>query len=164
MIFLRDTVPAAMASQRSSGIPASVALAQAILESGWGQSDLATKANNYFGIKATANATPDEYAEFPTSEFVDGRRVAILAKFARYSSPADSFAAHTRLISQASRYAPAMAVKANPSAFATELQMCGYSTNPNYASSLMQIVNEFDLTQYDANAPQVQVAQTIQEG
>ena len=149
MIFLRNVVPAAIAAQRAYGIPASITIAQAIFESSWGESALASKANNYFGIKATANATPDEYAEFMTTEFVDGRKVQEMAKFAKYASPADSFAAHSRLLSVAPRYASAMAVKNDPAAFAAAIQKDGYSTDPIYGTKLMQAVTDYDLTQYD---------------
>ncbi len=147
--FLSNTVPAALAMQRQYSVPASITLAQAILESGWGQTALAKQANNFFGIKAIYFADPKSYIEFPTKEFVDGRAVMELAKFARYPSPAQSFAAHAQLLSLAERYKPAMAVAHDPEAFAMELQQCGYSTNPGYAVSLMQLVAEFDLTQYD---------------
>lgn len=153
--FLQMAVPAAQSSQKATGIPASITIAQAILESGWGCSALAREANNYFGIKATAHVNPSRYAEFQTSEFVDGRKTSVLAKFARYESPAESFAAHASLIAKAPRYAAAMRFCAKPEIFAHELQVCGYSTledsqgNHIYAQRLMELVNEFDLTQYD---------------
>lgn len=147
--FFKNTVPAAQAAMRKWHVPASITLAQAVLESGWGKSALAHQANNFFGIKAAAVAGPSAYAEFPTTEFVDGRRTAEMARFARYTSPAASFEAHAILLSMAARYKPAMAVCHDPAQFAAELQHCGYSTNPNYAEMLMQIVREFDLTQYD---------------
>lgn len=147
--FLKLAAPAAIQSQRMTGIPASITIAQAILESGWGRSALATEANNYFGIKATAHLTPDQYIEMPTHEFVDGRSTPKMAKFARYTSPAESFASHARLISSAPRYAPCMAEVGSAAGFAAELQVCGYSTNPDYAWDLMNLVIEFDLRQYD---------------
>jgi len=147
--FLRNVVPAAQSSQRVYGVPASITIAQAILESGWGQSALAKQCNNYFGIKATANALPDSYEEFPTIEFVDGRRTSVMAAFAKYPSPAMCFAAHARLLALAPRYKAAMAVRNDVLAFAGQLQRCGYSTNPDYAALLMSLVKEYDLTQYD---------------
>lgn len=147
--FLKMAVPAAQAAQRKWGVPASVTIAQAILESGWGQSALARKANNFFGIKAVANADSGSYAEFPTSEFVDGRRVSEMAKFARYATPAASFEAHAVLLAMTTRYKPAMNFWCDPASFAAEIQRCGYSTNPNYAVGLMKLVDEFDLAQYD---------------
>ena len=141
---------AAIASQSATGVPASITIAQAILESGWGASSLAIQANNYFGIKAGTHVAPDSYVEMPTHEVVGGHTVTEAAKFARYASMTDSFKAHGLLLSQASRYAPAMAARRSAAEFAQQLQRCGYSTNPNYASSLMAIVHDFDLTQYDA--------------
>jgi flagellum-specific peptidoglycan hydrolase FlgJ len=152
-IFLKNAVPGALQSQRETGIPASITIAQAILESsnklGWGQSYLARKYNNYFGIKAIHGAMPDSYVELETPEVVHGKTVVELARFARYLIPADSFKAHGRLLSISARYAPAMAVRNDPAQFAAQLQKCGYSTNPNYAQALMKLVAEFDLTQYD---------------
>jgi len=153
--FLKTVIPAAVASQKLTRIPASITIAQAILESGWGQSALARQANNFFGIKATSRLSPNSYAEFQTSEFVDGRRTSVMAAFAKYASPADSFAAHAQLIAGAPRYKAAMSYCAKPELFAHELQLCGYSTledaqgNHIYAERLMELVREFDLTQYD---------------
>ena len=150
--FLQLAVPAAMASQAATGVPASITIAQAILESGWGQSGLAKKANNFFGIKAAAHAAPDSYIQLPTEEIGLGHAVTEEADFAKYASVADGFKAHGLLLMQASRYAPAMAVRNSPAQFAAHLQKCGYSTNPNYASELMKIVAELDLAQYDTQA------------
>lgn len=144
--FLQRTVGAAQHSQRVTGVPASITLAQAILESGCGQSALAVRSNNYFGIKARVG---EDYREFSTYEFVDGRRVREIARFARYPSPAESFRAHAALLATLPRYRPAMAVCSYPQAFAEQLQACRYSTDPNYARKLMELVDQFDLTQYD---------------
>ena len=152
--FLKLTAPAAIASQAATGVPASITIAQAILESWWGKS-VPPDSDNYFGIKAAHFVAPDQYVEAVTHEYVHGQLVTETDKFARFYSIAAGFTAHGFLLSQAPRYAPAMAVRSDPAKFAAELQSCGYSTNPNYASLLMQIVNEFDLAQYDAqNATQ----------
>ena len=148
-IFLSKTAPAAMATARQFGVPASITLAQAICESGWGTSKLAREANNYFGIKAAHLADPETYVEMPTNEYVHGVPTRQLAAFERYISATESFKAHARLLASAARYRPAMAVAADPDHFAIELQQCGYSTNPSYAVDLMVLVAEFDLTQYD---------------
>lgn len=147
--FLQLAAPAAIASQGATGVPASITIAQAILESGWGK-QVPPNSNNYFGIKATAHAAPDQYVEAATHEVIDGRLVDVTDKFARYSSIAENFKAHGLLLSRAARYAPAMAVKNDPAKFSAAIAHCGYSTNPNYAALLMRIVSAFDLTQYDA--------------
>lgn len=151
--FLQTVVPAAQAAQRKWGVPASITIAQAILESsnnlGWGQSQLAREYNNYFGIKAAHNAAPNTYVELPTHEYVNGAEVTEEAEFVRYADPGQSFEAHARLLVLASRYRPAMAVRNDPAAFACQLQACGYSTSPTYASGLCRLIRIYDLTQYD---------------
>ena len=157
MLFLRQIVPAAQATMKVSGVPASVTIAQAILESGWGDSLLARQANNFFGIKAEHLGEPDSYEAFPTAEYQNGTRVMVEAEFEWFPTVTDCFEDHAGLLSQASRYAPAMAAKGNAIAFAHQLQICGYSTNrpplaakpPFYADELIQLIDEFDLEQYD---------------
>jgi flagellum-specific peptidoglycan hydrolase FlgJ len=151
--FLKMVIPAAQAAQRKWGIPASVTIAQSILESsnqlGWGQSQLAREANNYFGIKAEHLAKPGTYVEFPTKEYVHGKIQVEEADFARYEDVNGSFEAHAKLLAVAQRYRPAMAVAKDPEAFARQLQLCDYSTNPTYASGLTHLISLYDLTQYD---------------
>lgn len=160
--FLKPRVPAAQNAQRLYDVLTSITLAQAIIESGWGKSQLSIECNNDFGIKATHYVSPDEYRKFPTHEFVNGKEVLITASFKRYANLDVCFAAHARLIARSERYAPAMAVRHDPAAFARELQACGYSTNPKYAELLMQLVNEFDLTQYDLQPePPAQAKQMV---
>jgi flagellum-specific peptidoglycan hydrolase FlgJ len=135
--FLRLAVPAAQAAQRRYDVPASVTIAQAILESsnalGWGQSQLAK----------------EHYIELPTREYLQNHIELIEAKFARYENPEDSFEAHARLLAIAHRYMPAMAACHDPELFAIKLQVCGYSTNPSYGVTLNKLIKDYDLTQYD---------------
>ena len=160
MLFLRMVVPAAQATMKSSGVPASVTIAQAILESGWGDSRLAQEANNFFGIKAQHIDDAATYSEFPTAEYEGGQRVMVTAAFEKFATVADCFNDHAALLSRAPRYAPAMAAKGNAAEFARQLQACGYSTNrppqaaqgPYYSDVLIRLMNEFDLEQYDLTA------------
>lgn len=151
--FLQSVIPGAQAAQRKWGVPASVSVAQSILESsnqqGWGKSRLATVANNYFGIKAVHHTDPDTYIEVKTREYDHGRVETVMADFARYADLSASFDAHAQLLASASRYRPAMAVCHDPEAMCIELQKCGYSTNPSYAVTLAKIIHDYDLTQYD---------------
>jgi flagellum-specific peptidoglycan hydrolase FlgJ len=157
-LFLREVVPAAISTMKVSGVPASITVAQAILESGWGDSSLAREANNYFGIKAEHLGAPESYEEFPTAEYANGQREMVEAEFEKFPTITDCFEDHAALLATAKRYAPAMAVKSNAVEFARQLQTCGYSSNrpplapgPKYYSdSLIELMNEFDLTQYDA--------------
>jgi flagellum-specific peptidoglycan hydrolase FlgJ len=147
--FLKIVIPAAQAAQSEYGIPAAVTIAQAILESsnkkGWGQSSLALQANNFFGIK---DSDHESYMEFVTKEDNGGAHLET-ARFEKYASIADCFIAHARLLAGSKRYRPAMAVKTDPAKFAAAVQRCGYSSNPNYAQSLMRLMAQYDLTQYD---------------
>lgn len=151
--YLKTVVPAAQATQRKWGVPASVTIAQAILESsndrGWGMSRLAVFANNYFGIKATDLANPDSYIQVETKEFLHHEPVMVPAYFVHYLNLGESFDAHARLLAKATRYKPAMAVADDPEAMCLQLQKCGYSTNPSYAVILAQLIHDYDLRQYD---------------
>lgn len=147
--WLHSIVPAAKDSQTFFGVPASITLAQCILESGWGTTRLAKECNNYFGIKAEHLDDPSTYQVFPTAEFVHGQRVTVQADFEKYPNIDSSFRDHARLLAMASRYGPAMAVKTDSVAFAKALQICGYSTSPTYAASLIGLMEEFHLRQYD---------------
>lgn len=143
--FIASVVPAAQASEAQYGVPASVTIAQAILETGWGNS-LPPGSNNYFGIKSVAGQSS---VECQTGEVVNGEPVTITAGFAAYPTPADSFTAHAKLLAENPRYLPAMAQRSDPLAFCTMLQTCGYSTSPIYALTLQTIIIQYNLKQYD---------------
>lgn len=148
--FLQLVVPAAIHTAEATGIPASITIAQAILESDWGRSQLAREARNFFGIK---NVPWDEgYMEFPTVEYVAGRRTLVRAEFEDFTSVEACFAAHARLLSQAARYRQAMEKTGDPFVFTSELARAGYSTDPFYAGKLWSLVRRYDLGQYDAQA------------
>jgi flagellum-specific peptidoglycan hydrolase FlgJ len=115
---LKDAVPAAQAAEAKYGVPASVTLAQWIYESSWGASKLAVDAHNYFGIKASHLSAPDAYVEFPTEEYVSGKKVLVQALFERYYDAADSFADHAKLLATAARYRMAMIAHNDPNTFA----------------------------------------------
>jgi len=156
--FLAMSGEAARASMKTTNVPASVTVAQAILESGWGKTGLAQKCNNYFGIKANQEQLADrDYCEFPTTEYENGHRVMVEADFAKYDSPAECFVAHGQLLNRP-HYAAAMACVPNVDKFCWALgpkipghpEGCGYSTAPQYHDSLMQLIRLYNLTQYDS--------------
>jgi len=136
----------AVESQRATGVPASITMAQAILESGWGRSTLATEANNFFGMKGEG---PAGHITLPTTEFVNGQRVTVQANFRRYHNPQESFEDHGRLLANNTRYAQAMTNADDPHKFAQELQRAGYATDPEYASKISKIINSYNLQQFD---------------
>lgn len=157
---LAAVVPAAQHSMRLTGIPASITLAQWLIESSWGTSKLAVQGGNYFGVKYSGRAG-EQYIEMETAEYVKGVRVMVQARFRKYATVQDSFDDHARLISSSKRYAPAMRAAADPQAFAIALQTCGYSTNPKYAEQLWVLVRQFKLLQYDVQAGQLAVVRAM---
>jgi flagellum-specific peptidoglycan hydrolase FlgJ len=141
---------AAQESQRKWGVPSSITIAQAILESAWGQSKLAIECNNYFGIKARKHLLPgEEYQEFPTREVRNGKNEIELARFQKFKSIPDCFQRHGELLSCSDRYAPAMEVADDPAKFAIQLLGCGYSTDPKYPKLLGDLIRQYKLTRFD---------------
>jgi flagellum-specific peptidoglycan hydrolase FlgJ len=148
--FINAVAPGAVAAQQKYGVPASVTIAQAIDESGWGGSSLAATYHNLFGIKGTG---PAGSVTLPTSEFEGGTWVTIDAPFRIYHNDAESIADHAELLADSGYYTKAMADRANPDAFANDLTGV-YATDPTYGSTLIGLMSRYNLYQYDtAPAP-----------
>ena len=147
--FISQIAPGAVAAQSRFGIPAAVTIAQAIDESGWGQSALAIRDNNLFGIKGTGPAGSDV---LPTQEFENGQWVTVNAAFRVYHNVAQSIADHSELLATGPSYQQAMADRHLPDAFATDLTGV-YATDPQYGSNLIAIMRLYNLYRYDSAAP-----------
>ncbi|HWN61278.1 MAG TPA: glycoside hydrolase family 73 protein, partial [Streptosporangiaceae bacterium] len=147
--FIAQVAPGALAAQRQYGIPAAVTIAQAIDESGWGQSLLASQDNNLFGIKGTG---PAGSVVRPTQEYQNGQTVTVNAPFRAYSSMAQSITDHSLLLATGSSYKQAMADRRSPDAFANDLTGV-YATDPNYGASLVTIMRQYNLYRFDAGTP-----------
>jgi flagellum-specific peptidoglycan hydrolase FlgJ len=145
--FINEVAPGAMAAQREYGIPAAVTIAQAIDESGWGQSKLAVEDHNLFGIKGTG---PAGSVTMPTQEYVNGQTVTIDAPFRVYSNITQSITDHSLLLATGSSYQQAMADRRSPDAFANDLTGV-YATDPNYGASLITIMRQYNLYRFDAD-------------
>lgn len=143
--FMRRLVGHAIESERRTGVPAEVTLAQAALESGWGKSGLAARHNNYFGIKSHGKPGSAGTVRMPTTEYRGGRRVREMATFRKYRSPADSFTDHGRFLRENRRYRNAFQYANDPARFARELQRAGYATDPAYAQKLVSIMRRTGL-------------------
>jgi len=155
--FISEVAPGAVAAQRRYGIPAAVTIAQAIDESGWGQSQLATADHNLFGIKGTG---PAGTSVRPTQEYLDGSWVATTASFRVYHSVAQSIADHSKLLATGESYQQAMANHQSPDAFANDLTGV-YATDPSYGSSLIAIMRLYNLYRYDPTPTAAPTAVTI---
>jgi flagellum-specific peptidoglycan hydrolase FlgJ len=143
--FIGEVAPGAIAAQQKYGIPASVTIAQAIEESGWGQSELATADHNLFGIKGTGPAGTDMR---PTQEYENGIWVNRTAGFRVYRNIAQSIADHGQLLATSPVYQHAMANRHVPDAFASALTGV-YATDPGYGSNLIALMRLYHLYQYD---------------
>jgi flagellum-specific peptidoglycan hydrolase FlgJ len=147
--FIMSVAPGARESQRKNGVPASVTLAQAILESDWGRSKLTREANNLFGIKAQSGPGSAGVYEINTWEVYGGQNATVLAGFRAYTTLADSIVDHGRWFQDNSRYWGALEVKDDPRAFAYAINAAGYATDPAYAPKLIGLMDKFNLYAYD---------------
>lgn len=128
-----------------TGIYPSVMLAQAALESNFGESQLSFDYNNYFGIKAHDH---HRSVLLETTEYYSGDATTIRDYFCVYSSPADCFDDYAELITSNENYSGAVGA-ASPAIAARALQAGGYATDPEYASKVIAIINEYNLTRFD---------------
>ena len=152
--FVSLVAPGAIAAQQRYGIPAAVTIAQAIDESGWGQSELATADHNLFGIKGTGPAGSDMR---PTQEYENGIWVTRTAPFRVYHNIAESITDHSQLLATGQAYQHAMAARHVPDAFAAALTGV-YATDPNYGSNLIALMRLYNLYRYDSATPAAEQA------
>ncbi len=148
-IFISEVAPGAVAAQRRYGVPASVTIAQAIDESGWGRSSLATRDRNLFGIKGTG---PAGSHSLPTQEYEHGQSVTRVAPFRVYHDFAESIDDHGKLLATSEYYRLSMAYRQDPNAFAAALTGV-YATDPDYGAKLISLMRQYDLYRYDVAAP-----------
>ena len=145
--FIRELWPCAAAAGRELGIDPRHLLAQAALETGWGQSlpchtDGSTSFN-LFGIKAGASWNGASVA-VRTLEFEAGVPVPRREKFRAYQSAADSFRDYVAVLRDNPRYGAALNTGGDAHAFATALQRGGYATDPAYARKIAAISQNLD--------------------
>ena len=144
--FIREIAPGARATQSRYGVPAAVTIAQAIDESGWGSSVLATQDHNLFGIKGDGPAGSEL---LPTQEYQNGQLVTQMASFRVYRSIAESIDDHGKLLATSGYYRQSMADNHDPNAFAAALTGT-YATDPQYGAKLIGLMQRYDLYRYDA--------------
>lgn len=144
--FMDRIAAEAIKSQRQTGVPASVTMAQAALESGWGKSGLSQQANNFFGIKGRG---PAGSVTMPTKEFLNGKWVTVNAPFRKYNSPSESFADHGKFLRENRRYANAFNHTDNARQFAREIHKAGYATDPAYSQKLINMIEKYGLERFD---------------
>lgn len=132
----------AMGNMKTYGIPASIILAQGILESGAGQSNLATNANNHFGIKCHNDWTGDKvYKDDDSANEC----------FRKYNQASESYKDHAMVLTGKKRYANLFNLpKGDYKAWAKGLKEAGYATDPKYPEKLISYIETYNLHQYDS--------------
>jgi LysM repeat protein len=131
----------AVSEMKRTGIPASITLAQGMIESDFGRSRLATEGNNHFGIKCHNDWTG------PTIRHNDDKRNEC---FRKYRKPEESYYDHSDFLKSGSRYAFLFDNNTNDyKAWARGLKKAGYATNPDYANMLIAKIEAYQLWNYD---------------
>ena len=141
LAYIETYKDVAQSNMKKYGIPASIILGQAILESGSGTGPLCVQANNHFGIKchkdwlgASIKYDDDSIAEC----------------FRKYDNPFDSFRDHSFFLTAGSRYSPLFKLnQTDYKSWANGLKDAGYATDPQYPAKLIGLIERFQLYKYD---------------
>lgn len=139
--YLDRYAEAARTEMKEHGIPASITLAQGLLESNAGDSRLARQSNNHFGIKCRTKCLGCTCRNYGDDTRYDMFRV--------FDSPAESFREHSKLLGY-KRYRKLKSYGKDYKRWAQGLQSCGYATDKSYAKKLIKIIENLDLAKYDA--------------
>ncbi len=148
--FIKMVADFAVKDYARSKVLPSLTIAQAILESGWGQSGLTRECNNLFGIKGKYKGEGKVYR---TREVYNGKETFIDAEFRKYPSFEGSIQDHNDLLMKP-RYKKVVAAKDYKTA-CIEVQKAGYATDPKYAELLIRIVESNKLQEYDKKVLEV---------
>jgi LysM repeat protein len=141
--YLNSYKDIAVIEMKRSGVPASITLAQGMIESDYGRSRLAREANNHFGIKCHNGWTG------PTVRHHDDNRNEC---FRKYRKPEESFSDHSDFLRTGSRYKFLFEIEITDyKAWARGLKKAGYATNPDYANMLIRKIEENNLMYFDQN-------------
>ncbi|MCH4008933.1 glycoside hydrolase family 73 protein [Companilactobacillus sp.] len=148
--FIKKVAPEAIELGHQYGVLPSITIGQAILESDWGNSTLASKYNNYFGIKGE---DPSNTVVLQTREYTDGQWVTINGRFRSYSDYRESMKDHALLLVNgttwnSAQYQQVISSKDYIEA-AVSLQTDGYATDPGYTTKIIHVIQKYDLMKYD---------------
>lgn len=151
--YLQIFGPIAQREMKQYKIPASITLAQGLLESGFGEGRLALEGNNHFGIKCH-RTWQGEKIYHDDDEKGECFRV--------YADAGESYRDHSLFLSERDRYASLFRLgKRDYKAWAKGLKKAGYATDPKYPDKLIRLIERFDLAQYDKKDAQEIVVQTL---
>lgn len=139
----------AISEMHRTGIPASIKLAQGLLESSWGQSELAIHANNHFGIKCGKSwQGPTHFVYDDDYEY--GKKVK--SCFRAFGSPVESYREHSEFLSNPKKERYALLFYFGPKdykSWAYGLKDAGYATDPKYPQKLIKIIEQYELYKFD---------------
>lgn len=150
--FIDKVSPLAIQDMRKTGVPASLTIAQAILESSNGNSALTRQANNLFGMKGTGTAGS---VQMLTREYVNGQWKEVMATFRKYHNWEESISDHSNLILNGvswNRNLYRGAVGVDGVTACRVVARAGYATDPKYEQKLIDLVVEHELLRYDFKA------------
>jgi hypothetical protein len=140
--YISEYKDLAISEMKRTGIPASITLAQGIIESDMGRSRLAREANNHFGIKCH-----DDWSG-PVVRHSDDRRNEC---FRKYSHPEESYKDHSDFLKREPRYKTLFSIDLKDyKGWARGLKKAGYATNPDYANMLIRKIEEYNLDRFDS--------------
>lgn len=148
--FIQQVAPKAEQLDKKYHVKASIIIAQALLESEAGQSELAATYHNLFGVKA---GFWERKVKLPTKEYTNNQWQTVEADFKVYNSWDESLEDHTKLLVNGTswnhnQYHKVIAAKTYAEA-AQALQDAGYATDPSYAKKIINVIEEYQLYQYD---------------
>ena len=140
-LYIRHFAPLAQRQMRQYGVPASISLAQGLIESRAGASAMAQQINNHFGMKCSAKRCKKGHC----ANFSDDSHKDFFLCFKR---PEDSWARHAQLVTSG-RYAKLKRYGKSYRNWAFGLKACGYATDRNYATTLIRVIERYELYKYD---------------
>lgn len=155
--FINSVKDGALKSYADYRILPSLTIAQAILESSWGSSQLSLRARNLFGIKAFSSWRGEKIT-LPTTEWYGDKKQVINADFRAYDCISESIDDHSKLLAS-DRYKPARECS-NYKEACRKIYECGYATDPGYPEKLIRIIEENKLYEFDNSEmlPEVSVS------
>jgi flagellum-specific peptidoglycan hydrolase FlgJ len=145
--FIDQIAPFAQTAAKRTGVLASITVAQAALESGWGESGLTKSGNNLFGIKANS-LWRGETLILDTKEFIKDQWIVVPAKWRKYPNWQASVDDHASFLKQNPRYLPCF-ICLTAEAFVKALAKAGYATDPGYADKVLSVITAHKLTSFD---------------
>lgn len=147
--FIDRLAPLAIEDMRKTGVPASLTIAQAILESADGNSTLAREANNLFGMKGKG---PAGSVRLSTKEYRNGEWITVQADFRKYNNWAESVAEHSNLFINGvswNRNLYRGVIGVDGITAAREVAKAGYATDPDYDKKLIKLITDHQLVRFD---------------